>query len=60
MDREEMLDNLRYFWNRKEDIEAWAGFDRDAIAKEFPEVIKAWEDLKLAQKVMNAVMNGVE
>lgn len=55
---EETLDTLRYFWEAKGDIERWTGFDRDELAKTFPEVLKAWDDYTTAQRLLTAVLRG--
>lgn len=59
MDREEMLSMLTYFWQEKGDIERWSSFDREKVAAEFPELLKAWDDYVTAHKVMNAVVSGL-
>ncbi len=55
---DEMLDSLAYFWGEKGDIERWSGFDREKIAAQYPEVLKAWDDYKASRKVMDAVIRG--
>ena len=59
LNAEEMLDMLRYFWEEKGDIERYSGFDREAIAKAYPEVLKAWDDYNTARRMLNAVLRGV-
>lgn len=59
MEREEMLNMITYFWQEKGNLERWTGFDREKIAAEFPEVLKAWDDYKTAGKVMDAVVRGL-
>ncbi len=58
--REDYLNMLRYFWEEKDDLERYCAFDRDRMAREFPEVLKAWDDYKLARKMLSAVLRGVE
>ncbi len=59
MNKREMLETLHYFWDEKRDIERWAGFDREKIAAEYPEIIKAWDDYSTSKRVMSAVINGL-
>lgn len=59
LNAEKTLDMLRYFWEEKGDIERWTGFDRAAIAKEYPEVLKAWDDYNTARRLLTAVLRGV-
>lgn len=56
MDREQAAEMIRYFWQDKEDLERWTGFDRDYLAREFPAVLKAWGDYKASRAVLDAVV----
>jgi len=59
MERQDMLWALTYYWEENGDIERWSSFDREKVAAEFPELLKAWDDYVTAQKVMNAVVRGL-
>lgn len=56
MDRERAAEMIRYFWQDKKDLERWTGFDRDYLAREFPAVLKAWDDYKASRAVLDAVV----
>ena len=56
---EEDLNTLRYFWEEKEDLECWTGFDREALATQYPEILKAWDDYKLSRRTLTAVLRGL-
>ena len=57
---DEMLATIRYFWETKGDIERWSSFDREKVAKRFPEIIKAWDDYKTAERMLSAVIRGAQ
>lgn len=57
---EQMLDTLRYYWETKGDIERGSSFDREKVAKRFPEIIKAWDDYKTAERTLTAVIRGAQ
>lgn len=59
IDREESTATLAYFWNEKGDIERWCNFDRAYLAREFPAVLKAWDDYKASKAVLDAVMRDL-
>lgn len=59
-EKEEIARMLQYFWEEKQDIERWTGFDREKIQKVFPEVIKAWDDYNTSIRLLNAVMRGFD
>lgn len=56
MDREDAQSSIQYFWEEKGDLERWAGYDREYLAREFPAVLKAWDDYKASRAVLNAVV----
>lgn len=56
MDRDEAASMISYFWQEKGDLERWTGFNRDYLAREFPAVLKAWEDYKASRAVLDAVV----
>lgn len=57
MDRDEVASMISYFWQEKGDLERWAGFDRDYLAREFPAVLKAWDDYKASRAALDAVVS---
>lgn len=58
--RESDLYMLAYFWNEKEDLERWTRFSREMMRREFPEILKAWDDYKLSRRTLTAVIRGAE
>lgn len=54
------LNMLDYFWNQKEDLERWSSWEarKPAIQATHPEIIKAWEDYKVARRMLTAVIAG--
>jgi len=50
---------LAYFWEEKGDIERWNGFSREHLAREFPAVLKAWDDYTASRLVMDAVVRDM-
>lgn len=60
MDREEAVNLLAYFWEEKGDMERWCDFNRDYLAKEFPAVLKAWDDYKASRLVLDAVVRDMK
>ena len=56
MDREIARNSIQYFWEEKGDLERWSGFDREYLAREFPAVLKAWDDYKACRAVLGAVV----
>ena len=59
-DRNHARRTLGYFWSEKGDIERWTGFDREMLRREFPAVLKAWDDYQASRAVMDAVMRDLE
>jgi hypothetical protein len=57
---EEDLNMLDYFWNQKEDLERWSSWKdrKPAIQATHPEIIKAWEDYKMARRILTAIIAG--
>lgn len=55
------LDLLRYFWEGKQDIEHWIDWEakKHLIEKEFPELMKVWQDYKISGKLMNRVLSDM-
>ena len=56
MDREQAAEMIGYFWQEKGDLERWSSYDREYLAREFPAVLKAWEDYKASRAVLDAVV----
>lgn len=53
------LEMLKYFWESKQDIERYAGFEeiKADLEREFPEIIKAWNDYLMSQRTLDAVIS---
>jgi hypothetical protein len=58
--RHDAINMLAYFWEEKGDIERWCGFDREHLAREFPAVLKAWNDYNASREVLNAVIRDMK
>ena len=50
---------LQYFWEEKGNIERYIGFEvlKPKLEKQFPEVLKAWNDYKASERILDAVMS---
>jgi len=50
-----------YFWKEKGDIERWVSWEerKSEIAKECPALVKAWEDYKAAEAILNIVVDSL-
>jgi hypothetical protein len=59
-DRDGAINMLAYFWQEKGDIERWCGFDREHLAREFPAVLKAWDNYTASRAVLSAVIRDLE
>ena len=60
MDREDAINMLAYFWEEKGDLERWTDFDREHLARDFPAVLKAWDDYKTSRLVLDAVVRDMK
>lgn len=58
---EQNLEDLKYFWQYKEDLERLSSFEKllPLIEKEKPEVLKAWNDYKTSRKILDIVMDNL-
>lgn len=59
-ERSSMARSLAYFWQGKGDLERMTTFDRNVLAREFPAVLKAWDDYKASRLVLDAVVRDME
>ena len=57
--RASYLDLMTYFWTENGDIERCTSFDRELMQAEFPELLKAWDDHKLAERMVDVVLKGL-
>lgn len=59
---EEQLNDLKYFWEFKGDLERYSSFEelKPIIQQDYPEIIKAWNDYKASIAILNLVMENVE
>ena len=55
---EQDLIDLQYFWGEKGDLERLSTFEslRPLLAKERPDILLAWDNYKMAIKMMDIVM----
>jgi len=60
MDRGDAENLIAYFWEEKGDLERWCDFDREYMAKEFPAVLKAWDNYKANLLVLDAVVRDMK
>lgn len=58
---EQDLNDLKYFWQEKEDLERLTTFERliPILEKEKPEVLKAWNDYKASKKILDIVIDSL-
>ena len=56
--RHELISDLSYFWTEKEDLERLSGFNPAVVRAEFPEVLKCWQDYKMARKILSSVIRS--
>ena len=58
----ENLKDLVYFWKFKGDLERFSNFKelKPLIEKEYPEILKAWNDYKTSIKILDAVINTID
>lgn len=55
------LKSVVYFWEEKGDVErctSWAR-QRELLAQHYPEVLLAWQQLKMAERTMKAVVKDM-
>ncbi len=59
---EEDIRSISYFWLEKHDLERWAGWEeaKPAVARQFPELLKAWEDYKTNARTLDAVVKNMK
>lgn len=59
---EDDINNLKYFWEEKGDIERYVHFEelKPQIQEQFPELLKAWSDYKTSIKIMDAVIKSIQ
>ena len=56
-EKEDFLGMVKYFWTEKRDFERWVDWDIEKAKEYCPEMLKAWEDFKISEKILNAVIN---
>lgn len=54
--------DIVYFWREKGDLTRLCSWERikPALAREYPEVLKAWEDYRTSIRTLNAVIRNLE
>lgn len=52
---------LKYYWEDRNDLERWAEFEglKPQIEKEYPQLLKAWNDYKISVAIMDAVIKSL-
>ena len=55
---DKQISDLRYFWEYKGDLERYSSFEdiKEDLEKEYPEIMRAWNDYKRSIFVMDATM----
>ena len=58
---EEQIDDLKYFWEEKGDLERLNNFEelKPKIQSQFPELMKAWYNYKQSIKKLNEVIKSI-
>lgn len=58
---EKDVNDLKYFWQYKGDLERYCNFEvlKPVLEKEKPEVIKAWNDYKASIKILDLVIENL-
>jgi hypothetical protein len=54
------LDMLSYFWEEKGNMERWVHFNREDMKKDFPELLKVWDDYNAAKRMIDLVIAGLK
>lgn len=59
---QEDLASLHYFWFQKGDLTRWVFWEEKLpdLRREYPEIVKAWEDYKAADRILDHVIKGVQ
>lgn len=58
---EDDITSIIYFWKHRGDIERWVGWKKKKplFKKEFPELVKAWDDYKTSIRTLTAVVDSL-
>lgn len=58
---EDQIQDLRYFWQEKGDLERFCDFEelKPQIQNEYPELLKAWYDYKASIQILNLVVESL-
>ena len=59
---EEDANLIRYFWEDKQNLEDWCDWElkREMLTGESPELIKAWDDYKVAIRTLSAIVRDIQ
>ena len=59
---QEQLNDLKYFWEYKEDLERYSSFNKliPILQRDYPEIISAWNAYKGSINILNLVLENVE
>ncbi len=55
------LKMIRYFWEEKEDIERYVGYEEilPDLERDYPAIVKAWKDYKASRDILSAVIRDI-
>jgi len=58
---EEDINSLKYFWQETGDLERLSTFEalKPILEKENPKVIKAWNNYKSSESILDAIINNL-
>ena len=58
---EEDINNIVYFWEERGDLERFTNWIRlvPILESQYPQVLKAWNDYKLAGKTLDLLIKGL-
>ena len=59
---EEQLNDLKYFWQYKGDLERYSSFEKliPILKRDYPEIISSWNSYKGTIKILDLIMENVE
>ena len=58
---EDDINAVTYFWEEKRNLDRWCDWQerKEDFVKEFPELIKAWDDYRTSVRIMDAVVRSL-
>lgn len=58
-DAEVVRSMLRYFWEEKDDIERWVGYDAEWMEKHMPHILYLWNEYKESKRRLDAAIKDL-